>query len=141
MKNIIIALLVVMSVRSYAQRSAMGLPVDNKGTPLVAALGMPSLCEVTTTTATYTEYCQLPANTGDNSGRMYRAIQVYNPSSTKSVYVCLGNDTSCTTDYIKVRPGCTISQDFSLFGPGNLVTRVWLRLSSSGSEVVDVMTW
>lgn len=130
-----------ISSMCFAQRSAMGLPVDNKGTPLIAGLGLPSMCEVSTTTATYTEYCQLPANTGDNTGRMFRHIQVYNPSTARSVYVCLGNDTSCATDMIKIRPGSTISQDFALYGPGNLVTRVWLRLSSAGSETVDVMTW
>jgi hypothetical protein len=139
MKTLLLALL--LSIPAFAQKSVMGLPVDNRGTPLIAGLGLPSMCEVSTSTATYTEYCQLPANSGDNTGRMFRHIQVYNPSSTKSVYVCLGNDTSCATDMIKIRPGAAISQDFALYGPGNLVTRVWLRLSSAGSETVDVLTW
>lgn len=139
MKILLLALL--LSLPAMAQRSAMGLPVDNKGTPLIAGLGLPSTCTQTVTTATYTENCAIPANTGDNTGRMYRHIQVYNPSSTASVFVCLGNSTSCATDMIKIRPGAAVTQDFALYGPGNLVTNIWFRLSSAGSEVVDVNVW
>lgn len=125
----------------YAQRAVMGLPVDNKGTPLIAALGLPSTCSQTVTTATYTQSCDVPANTGDNTGRMFRGIQIYNPSMTASVFVCLGPASGCLTDMIKIRPQSAVTQDFALYGPGNNVTKVWFRLSAPGSEVIDVNIW
>ena len=141
MKTFFFWLILMIPGISWGQRSVQGLPVDNKGTPLVAALGLPFSCEKTVTTATYTEYCDMPANTGNNQGRMYRGIQIYNPSTTDSAYLCFGDATGCSTDMIKVRPGCAVSQDFALFGPGNNVTRIWLRLESAGSEVIDVNLW
>ena len=141
MKILLFIFLFIFYSNSYAQRAVQGLPIDNKGTPLIAGLGLPSMCEVAVSAATYTAFCQLPTNTGDNTGRMFRHIQVFNPSATNSVYVCLGNNTSCATDMIKIRPGAAISQDFALYGPGNLVTRVWLRETSTESLTVDVMSW
>lgn len=141
MKTLLLALILMAPGISFAQRSVMGLPVDNRSTPLIAGLGLPSTCSQTVTTATYTQSCAVPANTGDNTGRMFRHIQIYNPSSTASVFVCLGPDAACSTDMIKVRPGAAVTQDFALYGPGNAVTKIWFRLSSAGSEVVDVNIW
>jgi len=137
----ILLLALFMSLPALAQRSVQGLPIDNKGTPLIAALGLPFTCSQTITTDTYTQSCDMPANTGDNTGRMYRGIQIYNPSLTASVFVCLGPTASCATDMIKIRPGAAVTQDFALYGPGNAVTKVWFRLSAPGSEVVDVNIW
>lgn len=138
--RLIICTLLLLPLHIYAQRAVQGLPVDRMSTPLIAGLGLPSMCETTVTTNTYTQYCSMPAATGENTGRMWRHIQIYNPSTSKSVYVCLGAS-SCATDMIKIRPGAAVTQDFALYGPGNSISRIWLRLSSAGSEVVDVNLW
>jgi tetrahydromethanopterin S-methyltransferase subunit H len=136
-----ILLALLLSIPCLAQRAQLGLPTDNKATPLIAGLGLPAMCETTVTTATYTEYCAVPSSSGENTGRAWRHIQIYNPSTSKSVYVCLGGTSSCSTDMIKIRPGAAVTQDFALFGPSNEAPRIWLRLSASGSEVVDVNLW
>ena len=137
----ILMLLMHLPLHSYAQRAVQALPTDNKSTPLIAGLGLPAMCETTVTAATYVAFCAVPASSGDNTGRSWRHIQIYNPSTTKSVYVCLGDTSSCSTDMIKIRPGAAVTQDFALFGPSNSAPRIWLRLSSAGSEVVDVNLW
>lgn len=137
----LLLLLLILPSIVFGQRSQLGLPTDNKATPLIAGLGLPAMCETTVTTATYTEYCAVPASTGENTGRAWRHIQIYNPSTSKSVYVCFGGTSSCSTDMIKIRPGAAVTQDFALFGPSNAAPRIWLRLSSAGSEVVDVNLW
>lgn len=142
MKTLILAL-ILLSSHAFAQRSVQALPVDNKGTPLIAGLGLPYLCEVSVSLATYNAgaVCSLPANSGEETGRMYRHIMIYNGDTADSAYVCLGNSTSCVTDMIKVRPESGLAQDFALYGPGNSITTLWVRMGSAGAATVDVMFW
>lgn len=135
-------LLALIAMPAFAQQTSLRLPRDSMNTPLIAGLGLPQLCEVAVTLATYdpAAVCQLSFS-GVNQQRQYRHIMALNPSTTDSAYICFGSDTGCSTDMMKLRPGYSLTQDFGFFGVGNNITRVWVRMSAPGATTVDVTVW
>ena len=147
MKKILLLALLVLAPKAWAQRSVQCMPLDASGNVLAQGLGLPWSCQVTVTAATYTgsAYCDLPADSGNNKGRAYRHFYAYNPSSTRTLFVCLGTSAGCSTettsDMVVIPPTLGLAQDSTLYGALNATTRVWFRLDSTGSVVVSSGGW
>jgi len=152
MRNRIVFALVFLALflgikSAFAQRSVQVMPIDAQSNPLDSSLGLPWACEVALTSASYggSQYCDLPANSGQNTGRVYRAIAIYNPSSTLKIYLCFGSSSGCSTettsDMMIVPPSLGLVEDHALYGINSNTTRVWFRLSSAGTVTVSAQGW
>lgn len=127
----------------YAVVVFAGLPIpkDQNSTPMYTAQGRVHLAPAFTLTLnTYVDVFTLPA-TGDNYQRIWKHIIVRNPDANRTVYVCFGNSTSCTTDMIKIPPALGLAIDDVTYGFNNSITDIWMRLDSGGSVSPDLMVW
>lgn len=140
MRRFILKILAMISPLALAQQSIVPVPKDPFNTPIYGSSGYPSLYEVALTTSSYALIATLPT-TGINQGRSWRHIMVRNPSTTRTVYVCLGDATSCATDMIKVPPEFGIAMDDMLLNAGINITSIWGRLDSAGSVTPEVHVW
>lgn len=139
MKKLLLLALVPLVV--WAQQSQIPVPKDPFNTPIYGGLGHPYVMEgVTVTSSSYQTFGTLNQNP-PNSGRNYRSIIIYNPDTTRSVYACVGDSSSCSTDMLVVPPDFALAADNVLMGPTLQDTTVWLRLDSAGSVQPKVMVW
>lgn len=116
-------------------------PKDKNNVPVYAGLGLPYLIEPTITNTTYDLTNRTAISlSGDDNGRQYRHLWIYNPSATISIYVCVGNAGGCSSDMWKAPAGLGVVDDYAYFGIYNSITHVYYRLSSTGS-VVPVIRW
>lgn len=119
------------------------VPKDKYSTPIISGLGLPFLHEPTITNTTYDNTNRVALTfTGQDVGRQYRHLLIYNPSGTLGVYVCAGgNDvSSCTRDMWKAPATLGVADDFAYFGVLNSITYLYYRISSAGS-VTPVIRW
>ncbi len=139
MKHLIVLILSLWSLSVYASNP---VPKDQANTPVYIGTGRPYFSEATTlTTTSYVALFTLPSTSQEDKTRTWRGLAVYNPSISASVYICLGDSTSCSTDMMKVPPSLGLVLDQTYFGPLNSVTTVWGKLSTGGSVVPEVTVW
>lgn len=130
-------ILLLLPIISFAQL----VPKDGMGTPIYGGIGYPQLFEsVTLTTSSYVALVTLPTVGSGNTQRQFRGIEVNNPSSTRSLYICFGT-TSCSTDAIKVGPLRDKIFDLVQYGWGTSTTTIYGRLDSGGSVTPEVTVW
>lgn len=131
----------LLSLSVFAQQSAMPVPRDPVNEPVYKGLSKPYFSEaVELTTDSYVILYTLPA-TSENYRRHWTGIAVRNPSGTRSVYVCLGTATACTTDAMKIPPSLGFALDGIYYGPLNSITTVWGKLDAAGSVTPEVTVW
>lgn len=118
------------------------LPKDINGVAMHdESLGLPVFTEAVTLTSTgYSAVLTVPS-TGNNVRRQFRKLLVRNPSSTRSVYLCFGGASSCSTAMMKVPSSTSIVLDGLYFGPMNTITTIWGALDAGGSVAPEVTIW
>lgn len=115
------------------------LPRDSNNYPIPTNLGTPVFAEPTLTTGSYVSMLTLPT-TGVNYGRQFQSICAYNPSSTRTVYICLGTG-GCSTDMMKLPAQTGLCLDKLYFGYQNNITDVYGKLDTTGSVAVALTVW
>jgi hypothetical protein len=127
---------------SVGLESTLVLPVDKNGIPLQEnSLGLPTFSEaVTLTTSSYVSLLTVPA-TGHNATRVYRHMIVKNPSSTRTLYICFGDSSSCATNMLKIPASTTIAYDGLYFGAPTSVVKIYGKLDDTGSVVPELTIW
>lgn len=140
MRKLLLALFI--SVPVFAQnKTIIPVPKDPFNIPIYGGLGLPVFSEATTlTTSSYVSILTLP-NTGHDINRSFRHIAVYNPDSARSVYICFGDASGCSTDMMKVPPGFALAFDHVLFGILYDQTVVYGRLDAVGSVTPEITVW
>lgn len=141
LKALLIILGLIPTV-SFSQQSYFRLPRDSNNTPLIAGLGEPYLFEPTGTSTTYIvgQRVAIPL-TGNDALRQYRHISVFNASTTRTVYICVGDGAGCTRDWYKARPSQGFVDDFTYFGVGDAKTHIYYRIDSAGTAAFDLRIW
>lgn len=141
MKYLLLALSLFSSL-SFAQQLSYPLPRDARDNVLYFGVGNPYAFELTATTSSYTTGVryQLPTS-GNDVKRVYRHLYVYNPDSTRIVYICFGDSSGCSTDSYKVRPGFGLVFEPIRFGEPVGTGYVYMRLDSAGSVTADLSAW
>lgn len=146
MKKLFITLSCILALEVHSQTSQYKFPVpkDVTNTPIYGALGLPVFGTATVTAATFADFMTVPL-TGDNSGRQYRAICIYNPSSARELSVCFGS--GCTTAQIKIPAGNAgtvgggLCLDNVYFGFFNDITVIRAALDTTGSVTPEITIW
>ncbi len=140
-------LLPVLVFAAAGDKSAMGkssfeLPKDFNGVALQGtSLGLPTFSEaVTLTTTAFVALITLPT-TAPDTNRQWRGLVVRNPDTGLSLYLCFGGSSSCSTTHIKVPPSTTLVFDHLFFGPMNSITKIYGKLSNTGSVIPEVTVW
>lgn len=142
MNKILLGFLTLFPVLGVAQSLTYPLPVDARGNPLMLGVGNPYSTTLTPTTSSYSASIQYQAPlTGIDTNRVYREIYIYNPSSTRTVYICFGSATACSTDNITVPPSTQMVLDAIRFGNAVGFPYVWARLDSAGSSAAVITIW
>lgn len=119
------------------------LPQDIHGRSVDAGLGTPIAISASAISATSfgTHYVQID-QTGDNEGRNYRHIDVYNPSASSTVYVGFSSSTSAPASVsIKLQPQQGKVYDSILLGPNNNQTYIHVYQTGAASCAVDITYW
>lgn len=145
MKRILNSLLITFSllfiISAHAQPSqGRMLPRDAKNNALIFGLGNPYASTITVTASTYVANYTLPTS-GLDANRVYRHLYAYNPDANRTVYVCFGDSTGCSTDSYIIRPGYGLVFEPLLFGAPVGSPLVYFRLDASGSVNVDLSAW
>lgn len=118
------------------------LPKDINGVAMHdESLGLPVFSEAVTISSTAMAAVLTLPTSGNNASRQWRKLMVRNPSAARSVYVCLGSASSCSTNMLKVNVSTTVVLDGLYFGPMNTVTTIWGALDAAGSVVPEVTIW
>lgn len=133
---------ILFSRMAHAQEVPANIvPKDKLNVPIYGGIGRPLFYEsVTLSTSSYVKLVTLPS-TGENSYRMFRGIAVRNPDASRSVYICLGSTSSCSSDAMKIPPAQGIALDQVYFGFINDVTDIWGKLDSAGSVTPEITIW
>lgn len=133
--------LLFISLPAWAQTQyKYPVPKDPVNVPIQNALGLPFAYQATLTTTAYVKISDLSLS-GNNSGRQYRAVCAYNPSTTESAILCFGTSSACSTDMMIVPPAFGLCLDNIYAGFFNDITAVWGKLSAAGSSDVQVNIW
>ncbi len=141
MKKILFILGFVGTV-AIAQQSIIKAPRDSTNAILYAGLGLPYLIEPTITNTTYDNTNRTAlSSTGADTGRQYRHLWIYNPSTSLGVYVCVGDSTGCSTDMWKAPFGVGVVDDFAYFGAANNMTYIYYRISAGGTATPIIRWW
>lgn len=141
MKKLLLILAVIVSHGAVSQQSIVRLPRDAANNPLMAGLGLPYLINPSITVTSYdTSNRTALSTTGADTGRQYRHVWVYNPSSTIGIYLCAGPASGCSTDMWYAPPSLGFVDDFAFFGAANNITHIYYRLSGSGT-VAPIIRW
>jgi hypothetical protein len=138
MIKLLIIFLGALALRALADNP---VPKDQSNTPIYSGTGKPVFSEaVTLTSGTYAGLLTLPT-TGENGSRHWKGIAVYNPSTTRSVYICIGAAATCSVDAMKIPSSTGIALDQVYFGPINDVVKIWGKLDAPGSVVPELTVW
>lgn len=154
MKSKILSVLTVLSLAVILMGAAgdyvstvtkvnFALPRDINGVALHdESLGVPVFSEATTlNSSVFTSVLSLPTS-GNNANRQWRKLMVRNPSSSRTLYICLGGSVSCSTTMVKVPVSTTTVMDGMYFGPMNTITNIWGKLDIDGTSVIpEVTVW
>lgn len=140
MKKLLFLLLLPFS--GWAQQEPVPVPKDPTNTPIYGGIGIPSLYEPALQSVTYQAIATLP-NTGTNYYRPFRHIAVYNPSASRSVYLCFAAATasSCSTDSMKVPPLMGLALDHVYYGRPMDNPQIFGRLDGPGPVTAAVHAW
>ena len=143
MRKLLFISLMLLGLKVFATQYQYPVPKDVNNTPIYGGLGLPFSGSMTPTTNAYDNAVAVTAPlTGSNSGRQYRHIAVYNPSTTRTVYVCFGGATSSgCADNMIVAPGYTVVLDSVYYGELNNITKLYAKLDSAGTSAVVVHGW
>lgn len=127
---------------AHAQQLGYRMPRDAGNNPIPMGIGLPYAFTLTPTTASYDNSIRyaLPA-TGRDLNRAYRHILVRNPSTTRTVYVCFGTSTGCSTDHIIVPSEYAFALDSILYGDSVGFSHVYAKLDAVGSVAVEFTAW
>ncbi len=144
MKKLLIVSLTLLGLQAFGQsKTNTPVPKDPFNIPIYGGISTPVFSEATTlTTNSYALMVTLP-NTGLSYNRTYRHLMVFNPSSTRSVYICFGNG-SCATDMVKVPTGASgfgVALDDYMAGVLYGQTEIWGRLDAAGSVTPLIYVW
>lgn len=135
-------LLLVISVQGLTQTSYYPLPRDSNNFPLEQGLGPSYAGSVTVTSTSYDPVqTYIVPSSGNDGKRAYRHLYVLNRSSTRTIYVCVNDEVSCTDDAMIVRPGYAMIFEPLLFGLAVGKGYVYFKLDSAGTAPVDVAVW
>jgi hypothetical protein len=140
MKKILLLLTISMSL--HAQQSILRLPRDGANAPMSHGMGLPYGFVLTPTTDAYDNSIryQLPS-TGNDTNRVYRHISVYNPSASRTLYICFGGSSGCTGDNIIVPPSVALVYEPIRFGKSVDTEYVYVRLDSAATVAVTFGVW
>lgn len=142
MRKLLLALGLI-ALNAFAVQYNAIVPKDINNVPIYGGLGIPFSGTATPTANAYDDTIKVAVPlTGVNAGRQYRSISVYNPSLTRTVYVCFGGDAAAgCSDNIIVNPGYAVVLDNVYFGALNDITNIYLKLDSAGTSAVQVQGW
>lgn len=125
----------------WAQQYKVPVPKDVTNTPIYGGLGKPIAVTKTVTATTYAaDYITLD-QAGINAGRNYASLYLSNPSTSRIVYACFGDDNGCSGDAAKLDTSVSMIMDSLLMGPQNNITRIYFKLDGAGSVDVEVGYW
>lgn len=142
MKKILLLLALIVSRGTFSQQSIIKAPRDSTGAILYAGLGTPYLIQPTLTNTTYSTGVRTQLSiTGIDTGRQYRHLWLYNPSSTLGLYVCVGTASGCSTDMWYAPPSVGVVDDFAYFGTASNTPYVYYRISGSGTVMPTLRWW
>ena len=141
MKYLLILIGLIGSI-SFAQQLAWPLPTDGNRNPLYFGTGNPYGFVLTATTDAFdtgVRY-ELPS-AGIDLNRVYRHISVINPSSERTLYICFGDVSGCSTDMIIVPPSYQLVYEPLMYGPLRNTGYVYMRLDDAGSVEATFGVW
>lgn len=134
-------LILLCSLLATLARAENTVPKDSNNVPIYSGTGKSVFSEaVTLTTSSFALLLTLPT-TGESYVRSWKHIVVRNPDATRSVYICLGGSSSCSTSHLKIPPLLGLALDDLYFGPLNSITTIWGKLDSSGSVIPEITVW
>lgn len=119
------------------------LPQDIHGRSVQGGLGNPIAISASAISATSfgTHYVAVDQS-GDNAGRNYRHIHIYNPDTSRTMYVGFSSGTSAPASAsIKILPQTHVVYDNILLGPNNDKTYIHVYQSASGTSSIDITYW
>lgn len=141
MKRLLLVLGIFSSL-AFGQQYQFPVPKDPLNTPIYGGLGLPVIGNsVQLDDATWEDVLTVPL-TGVNTGRQYRAICVYNPSSGADVKICFGSGCSTVQIIVPATPtGGGLCIDNTYFGTFNAISVIRGSLSTAASVTPQITIW
>jgi len=136
-------LLLLLALPAMAQQEPVPVPKDPVNTPIYGGIGQPFVYDSTAVTTTSFAPIVTVPNSGSNYVRPYRHIAVYNPSMTRTVYVCFAENASvgCSVNAMKIPPGIGLVLDHVYYGVMMQTPTIYMKLDSAGSVTPDLTVW
>lgn len=128
--------------KAWSQQLTYPLPNDANNRILYFGVGNPYAFQLTPTTSSYDTGVrfQLPSS-GLDKNRVYRHLSVINPSDVRSLSICFGDSSGCTTDMIIVPPGYQLVYEPLRFGLPVGLEYVYAKLDASGTVTATFAAW
>lgn len=142
MKKLLVFIALFVGLKVFATQYKYAVPKDIVNTPIYGGLGTPRYSDSVVLVAPgFVDVMTVPL-TGNDAGRMYRHICVFNPSATANVHVCFGTGCSSTEMSIPASTsGMGLCLDHTFFGADNQVTVIRAELSTAASVSPQIQIW
>jgi hypothetical protein len=127
---------------AIAQQSTIPAPRDARGNTLSHGLGSSYSSELSVDVTAYniSDSYQVPSS-GNDALRAFRHIYVLNQSADRTVFVCFGDSSGCTTDAMIVFPEIGLIFEPVLFGAAVGKEYIYFKLDSAGTADIHLAVW